>query len=113
MFERIDTICLTVSNVEQSSTWYQEIGFKVAFEGEGYRVLTVGNSEVPLTIEEGSMSSKENQAYPIFFTKDINNTFKKLQEKDVEVTELQDDGDNKFFDFYDLDNNKLQVCFWE
>ncbi|KHF40505.1 VOC family protein [Halalkalibacter okhensis] len=113
MFERIDTICLTVSNVEQSSSWYQELGFKIAFWGEGYRVLTVGNSEVPLTIEEGSMSSKENQAYPILYTKDIENNHNKLQGKGIEVTEIKDDGDNKFFDFYDLDNNKLQVCLWE
>jgi len=113
VFERIDTLCLTVSNIEQSSSWYQELGFKVAFKGESYRILTVGNSEVPLTIEEGSRSSKENGAYPIFFTKDIKNTYKNLREKGVKVTEIRDDGDKSFFDFYDLDNNKLQVCFWE
>ncbi|WP_088036007.1 VOC family protein [Evansella clarkii] len=113
MFERLDTICLTVSNVEQSSNWYQALGFTVAFHGEGYRVLTVGNSEVPLTIEEGTSTSRVNQAYPIFFTKDIKNTYKKLQEKGVEVTEIHEDGDNTFFDFYDLDKNRLQVCFWE
>ncbi|MEC5425860.1 VOC family protein [Virgibacillus sp. C22-A2] len=113
MFERIDTICLTVSNVEQSSIWYQELGFKVTFKGEGYRVLSVGTSGVPLTIEEGRISSKENHTYPILFTKDIKNTYLKLKEKGIKGTELQDDGDNYFFDFYDLDNNKLQVCFWE
>ncbi|WP_112180468.1 MULTISPECIES: VOC family protein [Paraliobacillus] len=113
MFERIDTVCLTVRNVEQSSIWYQELGFKVAFKGDGYQVFTIGNSGVPLTIEEGSVSSQENSTYPIFFTTDIKNTYLKLKEKGVEVTKLKDDGDNKFFDFYDLDNNKLQVCFWE
>ncbi|MBU9722733.1 MULTISPECIES: VOC family protein [Bacillaceae] len=133
MFERIDTICLTVSNVEKSSVWYEELGFKVTFQGEGYRVLSVGKSEVPLTIEEGSKGSNkdlrktvsmdsskaksiayhENQAYPIFFTRDIEGTYKKLRNKGVEVTEIRDDGDNKYFDFYDLDHNKLQVCFWE
>lgn len=112
MFERIDTICLTVSNVEKSSIWYQKLGFKVAFKGESYRVLSVANSGTPLTIEEGSISSNENQTYPILFTKDIRNTFTKLKEKGVKVTELQDDGNNIFFDFYDLDSNKLQVCFW-
>ncbi|MFB4168807.1 VOC family protein [Virgibacillus sp. JSM 102003] len=113
MFERIDTVCITVSSVEQSSIWYQELGFKVAFKGEGYQVFTIGNSGVPLTIEEGSVSLQENSTYPIFFTTDIKNTYSKIKEKGVEVTELKDDGDNKFFDFFDLDNNKLQVCFWE
>lgn len=75
------------------------MGFKIAFQGEGYRILTVGTSEVPLTIEEGSVSPKVNQAYPIFFTKDIENTFKKLQEQGEEVIEIKDDGDNIFYDF--------------
>ena len=113
MFERIDTVCLMVSNVEESSIWYEELGFKVTFKGEGYRVFTIGNSGVPLTIEQGNVSSKENSTYPIFFTKDIKNTYLKLLEKGVKVSVLKNDGDNTFFDFYDLDNNKLQVCFWE
>ena len=113
MFDRIDTVCLTVSNLEQSSIWYQELGFKVAFKGEGYQIFNIGNSGVPLTIEEGIVSSLESSTYPIFFTKDIQNVYVKLIEKGVEVTELKDDGNNNFFNFYDLDDNKLQVCFWE
>ncbi len=112
MFERIDTVCLTVSNVEKSSMWYQKLGFKVAYKGEGYQVFTIGNSGIPLTIEEGNVAS-QNSTYPIFFTNDIKNTYGNLKEKGVEVTELKNDGDNTFFDFYDLDENKLQVCFWE
>lgn len=113
MFERIDTVCLTVSNVEQSSIWYQELGFKVAYKGVGYQVFTIGSSGVPFTIEEGSVSPQANSIYPIFFSNDIKNTYEKLKEKGVEVTEIKDDGDNRFFDFYDLDKNKMQVCFWE
>lgn len=38
MIERIDTICIKVKDVEESSTWYQEfLGFKETFRGEGYR----------------------------------------------------------------------------
>ncbi|WP_099157494.1 VOC family protein [Virgibacillus ndiopensis] len=114
MIKRIDTICLTVSNVEKSSNWYHELlGFKEAFSGNGYRILSVGNSDVPLTIEEGDTSSMENRAYPIFFTRDIEQIYKKLQDHGVNVSEIQKDGVNTFFDFFDLDNNKLQVCFWE
>ncbi|SDM80190.1 VOC family protein [Sediminibacillus halophilus] len=113
MFERIDTVCLTVSNLEESSIWYQKLGFKVAFKGEGYQVFTIGNSGIPLTIEEGNVDSPDNSTYPIFFTNDIKTTYVNLKEKGVEVTELKDDGDNTFFDLYDLDKNKLQVCFWE
>ncbi|MFT4413662.1 VOC family protein [Fredinandcohnia humi] len=115
MIERIDTICVTVSNVEQASQWYEDmLGFKVSFKGETYRILSIGNSEVPFTIEEGNtVSTNKRGAYPIFYTKNINETYHKLKGQGVNVGELQIDGANHFFDFYDLDNNRLQVCFWE
>ena len=113
MFDRIDTICLTVSHIEQSSIWYQELGFKVAFRGANHQVLTIGDSGTPLTIEEGNIDSKENKTYPILFTNDIKRTYQKLKEKNIKVSERCADGNNHFFDFYDLDNNKLQVCYWE
>ncbi|MFD2044042.1 VOC family protein [Ornithinibacillus salinisoli] len=114
MIERIDTVCLKVSNVEESRTWYQKtLGFEEAFKGEGYCILNIGNSGVPLTIEEGRTSSHQEGTYPIFFTKDIEQIYEKLKEQGVNVSEIQKDGVNMFFDFYDMDNNKLQVCFWE
>ncbi|WP_339147828.1 MULTISPECIES: VOC family protein [unclassified Sutcliffiella] len=115
MIERIDTLCLRVSDIEKSSDWYQELlGLKVAFKGEGYQVLNVGDgSSVPLTIEKGDTNPGDNQSYPIFFSKDIKRTYKNLKEQGVSVSELHNDGVNKFFNFYDLDGNKLQVCFFE
>ncbi|RXT06954.1 hypothetical protein [Ammoniphilus sp. CFH 90114] len=69
---------------------------------------------MPLTIEEEKVDViKSSQTYPIFFTKNIKETFKDLKEKGVKCTEIKRDGVNHFFDFYDLDGNKLQVCFWE
>ncbi|WP_342429993.1 VOC family protein [Neobacillus sp. FSL H8-0543] len=114
MIERIDTVCLKVINVEESSEWYQNIlGFKETYKGEGYRILSIGNSKVPLTIEEGDVKPINNGTYPIFFSKDINKIYKKLKEQGVNVSELHNDGVNNFFDFYDRDNNKLQICYWK
>ncbi|WP_159462114.1 VOC family protein [Halobacillus sp. Marseille-P3879] len=43
MIERIDTLCMIVSDAEKSTRWYEEaLDFKVVFKGEGYRVLQVG-----------------------------------------------------------------------
>ncbi|GAA5416128.1 hypothetical protein Pryu01_01160 [Paraliobacillus ryukyuensis] len=113
MFERIDTVCLTVHNVEEASDWYQALGFNLAFKGQGHHVFTIGNSPTPLTIAEGNISSPANTTHPIFFTKDIKDTYEKLKEKGVEVSELEYIGDVTFFDFYDPDKNKLQVCHFE
>jgi catechol 2,3-dioxygenase-like lactoylglutathione lyase family enzyme len=113
MFERIDTMCLTVSNLELSSDWYQKVlGLRVSFRGEGYQVLSVGEGSVPLTIEEGD-TGNSNHSYPIFFSKDIKVAYQNLLDKGVRVGELQNDGVNNFFEFYDLDGNKSQVCFYE
>lgn len=114
MIERIDTICLKVSNVEAASAWYQEIlGFKEAFRADHYCILSIGDSRVPLTIEQGNGGANKDGTYPIFFSKDPEKTFSKLKEMGVEVEEIQRDGANTFFDFYDLDHNKLQICYWE
>ncbi|WP_394174276.1 VOC family protein [Guptibacillus hwajinpoensis] len=114
MIERIDTMCLKVSDVEISSNWYQKVlGFEVAFQDNGYRVLNVGDGSVPLTIEEGLAAKSTNQSYPIFFSRHIEETYKKLKSQGVQVDQLHNDGVNNFFDFYDLDGNKLQVCFFE
>jgi catechol 2,3-dioxygenase-like lactoylglutathione lyase family enzyme len=115
LLERIDTICLSVKNVEKASRWYQEtLGFKESFKGENYRIFTIGNSDVPLTIEESNaISSNNNNVYPIFYSKNIEHTYELLKEKNVTLSELQNDGVNTFFDLYDLDGNKLQVCFWK
>jgi catechol-2,3-dioxygenase len=113
MFERIDTMCLTVSNVEKASKWYQNVlGLKVSFCGEGCRVLNVGNGSVPLTIEEGNTNSNSNNCYPIFFTKDLKEAHENLYSQGVRIDQLHDDEVNNFFDFYDLDGNKLQVFFF-
>ncbi|WP_173917729.1 VOC family protein [Halobacillus sp. Marseille-Q1614] len=114
MIDRIDTLCLIVKDVEKSCRWYQEIlGFEVAFRGEGYRVLSVGSNSIPLTLEEGDRHLNTHQTYPIFFSKNIKKTYEELKGKSVSVSELCNDDVNNFFNFYDLDGNKLQVCFFE
>ncbi|MCJ7841392.1 VOC family protein [Lederbergia sp. NSJ-179] len=114
LLERIDTICLTVRNAEKASNWYQEVlGLNESFKGDNYRILSVGNSGVPLTIEEGNLNPSDSQFYPIFYSKNIEEVYWKLKEKSIKTSELQNDGVNKFFDLYDLDGNKLQVCYWK
>jgi|SRR5690625_3504371 len=114
LMERIDTICLTIRNAEEASNWYQEVlGLNESFKGDNYRILSIGNSGVPLTIEEGDVNSSQNQVYPIFYSENIEEVYKILKEKNVEVSEIQNDGVNKFLDLYDLDGNKLQVCYWK
>lgn len=74
--------------------------------------MTIGNSAVPLTLEEDEGTASKS-VYPIFFAKNIEEVYHLLKEKKVMVSELQNDQENIFFDLYDLDGNRLQVCYWE
>ncbi|WP_273850585.1 VOC family protein [Guptibacillus spartinae] len=113
MFERIDTFCVRVKDIEKSSQWYEEsLGLQVIFKGKGYRILRVGNGSVPLTIEEGETNPSSNQSYPILYSKEIEKTYKKLKEQNVRTSDIHHDEDNYYFDFFDPDHNKLQVCFF-
>lgn len=114
LFEKIDTICLKVSDVEKSSLWYQDIlGFKESLKGKNYRILLLDKDTIPLTIEEGGVAPSSNQAYPIFYTRNIKAVYEKLKENQVTIGEMEMDGINQYFDFYDLDGNHLQACYWE
>ncbi|WP_067730826.1 VOC family protein [Oceanobacillus damuensis] len=114
LIDRIDTICLHVSDVKRASEWYEEIlGFQTSFNGDGYCVLDVGEGGIPLTLEKGDMQINGNQPFPIFFSEHIDQLYTFLAEKGVSVGELQSDGVNRFFDFLDSDGNRLQVCCWK
>ncbi|WP_164214674.1 VOC family protein [Virgibacillus sp. YIM 98842] len=115
LLKRIDTVCLTVSNAEEASNWYQEVlGLTESFRGDDYRILSIGNSGVPLTLEEGTVSPSQIQAaYPIFYSDNMAKMYTILKEQNVKVSEIQNDGVNKFLDLYDPDGNRLQVCYWE
>ncbi|MGA2098855.1 MAG: VOC family protein [Candidatus Acidiferrum sp.] len=48
---------------------------------------------------------------PVLFTNDLEKSYEKLQSKQVKVTPIQaDSAGNRFFRFYDLDENLVEVC---
>lgn len=59
LLERIDTVCLVVSDIEKAKEWYGEkLGLKIIFQEGNYAVLGTGSSNVPLTIEECEISAQ-------------------------------------------------------
>lgn len=114
IIEKVDTICLTVQQLEEATSWYEEVlGLTVGFKGEGYCILDIPGGGIPLTLEEKKGDKAEGYStYPIFFTKDIESSYTELKEKKVKMSERQSDGTNHFFDLFDLDGNRLQICYW-
>ncbi|GAK10524.1 VOC family protein [Geomicrobium sp. JCM 19039] len=113
MLERVDTICVTVKDLQASIRWYHEkLQFTLLHQGEQYAILGFGDHSAPFTIEEGTPSVKTNTTYPIFYTSNITRAHQHLQELDVQVSSIEEDADQRFFTFYDPDNNKMQACFY-
>ena len=89
------------------------MGLQEYYKEDHYVILKIGEGGIPITLEKGQPVTNENSTYPIFFSSNLEDTYKGLTEKGVKVSDIQKDGLNSFFTFYDLDGNKLQVCFWE
>lgn len=113
LIERIDTVCLKVRDIEKSSKWYQEmLGLVEYYKEEHYVILKIGEGDIPLTLERGEPSGQDT-AYPIFFSSTLDEAHQILSERGVKVSYIQKDGLNTFFELYDLDGNKSQICFWK
>lgn len=113
LIERIDTICLKVRDIEKSSRWYQEmLGLVEHYKEEHYVILKIGEGDISLTLEKGEPSGQDT-AYLIFFSSILDEAHQVLSERGVKVSDIQKDGLNTFFELYDLDGNKSQICFWK
>ncbi len=114
LIERIDTVCLKVREIEKASRWYKEmLGLEEHYKEDHYVILKIGESSVPLTLEKGEPAAQDNATYPIFFSSSIDETHQLLSARGVRVSLIQKDGINTYFELYDLDGNKSQICFWE
>ncbi|GGJ76335.1 VOC family protein [Virgibacillus salexigens] len=111
LFERVDTVCLGVSDIGKAKQWYSEmLELKVIFQENNYAVLSSGDSSIPLTIEEGEVAPN-NSIYPIFYATNIEEVHKDLSGKGVKLTEIVKEGSNTFFNIFDPDGNRMQVCY--
>lgn len=114
LIERIDTVCLKVRDIKTASSWYQEmLGLEEQYREEHYAILKIGKSGIPLTLEKGEPNGGGNSTYPIFFSSSIDEAHKTLSSRGVTVTDIQQDDLNTYFELFDLDGNKSQVCYWK
>ncbi|NBI29832.1 VOC family protein [Chengkuizengella marina] len=112
LFERVDTIIIQVKDYKEAGQWYMDrLGLESSFEDSKEKYIVLKVSETPITLHEvPNVTTPQNSCYPILYVKDIEKVHKHLQEKNVQVEDIQADGSVSFFDFYDLYGNKLEVC---
>jgi catechol-2,3-dioxygenase len=109
LFSKIDTVHIQVRDLEKAQQWYEEIlELEQVFNSGMYLVFKVGVGESTLTIQKGEV--RPSSVKPILFSDALEETRLKLQEKNVEVGEIQVDEDVTYFEFHDMDGNGIEVC---
>ncbi|GAA4851913.1 hypothetical protein GCM10023310_33420 [Paenibacillus vulneris] len=113
LVERIDAVFLPVKNLESSLKWYQELfGFKLRWKNERMAGLAVASNCGFHLVQVGIHTPNKEYVPFNFATKDIQKLHQTLKEKGVKVTEVDADTDFKemrLFDFWDPDDNIINV----
>ncbi|MBW0160370.1 MAG: VOC family protein [Sediminibacterium sp. Gen4] len=115
LLQGIDTIIVRVTNIEKSSSWYQEkLGLTPVWEDNNLNLvvldtksptsLTLWETDQPITV------NKKTTTYPIFKTINAADARDQLLKNDVKVGELSCDESICSFLFFDLDGNILEAC---
>ncbi len=119
LFARIDTIFLTVSNLERSTDWYvKHLGFQVRWQMEeaGYTALDIGSGETPLTLARAAEGVEvRTSGHCVFnlFAADLQRAHESLTAGGVDVDPIQRDESVEWFEFRDPDGHILGVCHFD
>jgi catechol 2,3-dioxygenase-like lactoylglutathione lyase family enzyme len=121
LFSRIDTVIVRVKNIKKARQWYEEVlELAPTYVGDSEHrivIFKVGDG-TPLTLyeigfDEVMPAKRFATTYPIFYVENIEETYDKLKSRGVELEEIEDDGNVKFFVFRDPDGNRLEACHWK
>ncbi|MDV4149839.1 VOC family protein [Clostridium sp. AL.422] len=116
----MEGVFIPVKDPKLSANWYEEIlGFKLLYIEEEAAVLKISEQSQTVvclvkTLNHQPMKFPNNNfgvgKYYNFIPHNIEEAHKFLLEKNVKVNPIDEEGDSKFFTFYDPDDNPLGVC---
>lgn len=111
------SISVGVRDLQRATAWYQEkLKLKLTpFHSEDYEALLSFDKDDETGIALCLIPPGEEQAnveeHPILFTKKIEQAHQEFLSKDIKVGPIQSDsGGNRFFEFWDVDGNKIEIC---
>jgi catechol-2,3-dioxygenase len=109
LFSKIDTVHISVSQLDQARMWYKEVlELEEIFHSGHYVVFKVGSGETPITIQQGEVRASSTKT--ILFSDALEETRLKLIDKEVEAGQILTDDGVTYFEFKDLDGNQFEVC---
>ena len=109
------TNTIPVRNLEAATAWYIE---KLSLrkidvemdEPEGCQALGFSKEEWAVTLVPPGRESKE-ELIPRFYTSNVKKARQDLAGRGIPVGEIQEDGQGThYFEFQDLDENRIEVC---
>lgn len=112
LFQHIDTVFLPTRDIEAAMNWYVEIlggkpGWKIE-RGE-YQCIHFGQTSLTLFATDDEQYFQPRRSYFNFYVASAEEAYRYLKEKEVPVEGILEYG-AKYFAFYDLDQNCLEVC---
>jgi catechol 2,3-dioxygenase-like lactoylglutathione lyase family enzyme len=113
-----DNYGIDVRNLAASRDWYKEkLGLREDHvrreddSGRRFVDLKIGNDIICVSLVELPSDVSARDQHVIFFTKNIEMAHRWLAERGVLVEPIENDsGGNRFFQFHDLEGNKIEMC---
>lgn len=120
LLKGMEGVFIPVKDPEISAKWYEEmLGFQLIYMEEEAAVMRIHEHSQTVvclvrTLNHQAMQFPENDfgvgKYYNFVPEDIEETYKMLLEKNVQVNSIGGEGRSRFFTFFDPDGNPLGVC---
>jgi catechol 2,3-dioxygenase-like lactoylglutathione lyase family enzyme len=117
LFDGIDTVIMRVQDVDAAVAWYREkLEFEPSFEDPESRlvVFDLGGSTSltlwQLTRIDVPMVPGAAATYPVFAVADVDEVWNALRDRGVLVEPVVESGGVRWFEFRDLDGNRLEAC---
>jgi len=108
-------IVVGVRDMEKALAWYEaflDLVRQPTHENEAYVGLAFHSRDIPVIelycVPPGQTFVGKR---PILFTKNLDKRHAELEDKLVRLTPIQSDsGGNRYFQFFDLDGNAIEMC---
>lgn len=117
LFDRIDTFILRVADYQAAVAWYAAaLGLQASFTDPDERLavlpLAHGTSLTLWQRKAGEPAPDRDASgpFPIFATPDAATSREELKRRGVYVGNLSESAGVRYFDFRDLDGNRLEAC---
>ncbi len=117
LFSSIDTVLLRVQDVGAAKSWYRDkLGMEASYEDEAQRLVVLdagaGTSITLWELKRGETPAAPGSAttYPILAVENAQYAWRALRERGVLVDPVTQSAGVTWFQFRDLDGNRLEAC---